>query len=167
MHENWGNPFFCLMDKKMISPLIEWRIGKCLSLCTIFFKTSKYNLKVMLFHAVVLFYFWDNINYFFLVCLNCVLGALNLNHVCLAREYFRLLIINNTSLPNTTISHEQCTIEKNKIVIVPVPVTRCIWFFIDKGSKTLRCPNLKLKIKTFAEVVSLVTEQIDTVLPYA
>jgi len=28
------NPFFCLMDKKMISPQIEWCIGKCPSFCT-------------------------------------------------------------------------------------------------------------------------------------
>jgi len=34
------NPFFCPMDKKKISPHIEWCIGKCRGLRTLFFKTS-------------------------------------------------------------------------------------------------------------------------------
>ena len=42
------------MDKKTISPLIEWCIGKCPSVCTMFFKTNKHYLKFMLFHAVIL-----------------------------------------------------------------------------------------------------------------
>ena len=58
MPENCGKELFCLMDKKMISPLIEWCIGKCLNVCTIFFKTSKYYLKFMLFHVM----FWGGDN---------------------------------------------------------------------------------------------------------
>jgi len=40
MHENCCESFFCPMDKKLISPHIEWCIGKCPGLCTIFFETS-------------------------------------------------------------------------------------------------------------------------------
>jgi len=40
MHENWGKSLFCHMDKNMISPNIEWCIGKCPGLWTISFKTS-------------------------------------------------------------------------------------------------------------------------------
>ena len=38
--ENLGRSFFCPMDKKMIFPHIEWFIGKCPGLCTIFFILS-------------------------------------------------------------------------------------------------------------------------------
>ena len=47
------NPFFCPMDKKMISPHIDWGIGKCPGLCTIIFKTSTWYLKFMLYYAVI------------------------------------------------------------------------------------------------------------------
>ena len=42
------NLFFCSFDKKMISPCIEWRIGKNPGLCTILFKTTPWYLKFML-----------------------------------------------------------------------------------------------------------------------
>jgi len=35
-----GKSFFFPMDKNIISPLIEWYIGKCPDLCTIFFKNK-------------------------------------------------------------------------------------------------------------------------------
>jgi len=38
MHENWGQSFFCPTYKKMISPYIEWCIGKYPGVCTIFLK---------------------------------------------------------------------------------------------------------------------------------
>ena len=40
------------MEKKMISP--QWCIGNCPSLCTIFFKTSTWYLKCMLYDAAIL-----------------------------------------------------------------------------------------------------------------
>ena len=58
MHENCGNSFFCPMDKKMIPPHIELSIAKYPSLCTIFFKTSTWYLKFMLYHAAAKI-FWD------------------------------------------------------------------------------------------------------------
>jgi len=33
MHVNWGKPIFCTMDKTIISPQIEWCIGKPIGLC--------------------------------------------------------------------------------------------------------------------------------------
>ena len=39
MHKNSDESFFCPIDKIMISPHIEWCIGKCPGLCTVFFKT--------------------------------------------------------------------------------------------------------------------------------
>ena len=48
IHENWGNPFFCPMYKKMISPHVEWCNGKCQGLCIISLNTSKWKLKFML-----------------------------------------------------------------------------------------------------------------------
>ena len=52
------NPFFCPIDKKAISPHIEWCFGKCPGLCTIVFKTSTRYLKFMHYHAVIQI-FWD------------------------------------------------------------------------------------------------------------
>jgi len=40
------------MDKKMISPYIEWCIGKCPCLCTIFFKSVPWYLKFMLYQQL-------------------------------------------------------------------------------------------------------------------
>jgi len=53
MHERWGLPFFCPMNKKKISPHIKWCFGKCSELSTIFFKTSIWHLEFMLYHAVI------------------------------------------------------------------------------------------------------------------
>ena len=53
IHENWGKPFFCPMDKNMTSSHIDWCIGKWLGLCKIFFRTSTWYLKFMLYHAVI------------------------------------------------------------------------------------------------------------------
>jgi len=53
MHENWGKSFSCTIDKKMISPHIEWCMGKSPGLCTHFFKTTTWHLKFMLYHAVI------------------------------------------------------------------------------------------------------------------
>jgi len=38
---------------EMDSPSFEWCIGKCPGLCTMFFKTGKYDLKLMLYHALL------------------------------------------------------------------------------------------------------------------
>jgi len=46
------NPFFCPMDKKMISPDIEWCIGIFPGFCTIILKTSIWYLELMLYYAV-------------------------------------------------------------------------------------------------------------------
>ena len=46
-------PFLCPMDKKLIYPQYAYVIGKCPGLCTIFFKTSKFYLKVMLHHTFI------------------------------------------------------------------------------------------------------------------
>jgi len=48
-----GYPFFCPVDKRMTSPHVEWCIAKCPGLCTIFFKTSKWYLRFMFYHAVI------------------------------------------------------------------------------------------------------------------
>jgi len=53
MHEYCGKSFFCRRDKNIISPHIEWRIGKCPGLCTFFFKTSTWYLKFMLYYAAI------------------------------------------------------------------------------------------------------------------
>ena len=55
MHENWGKSFFHPMDKKIISPHIEWCIGKCPGFCTIFLKTSTWYLS---------FFFVTRVSYF-------------------------------------------------------------------------------------------------------
>jgi len=52
-HENWGKSFFCPTYKNMISPLIEWCIGKYPGLRSIFFKTSTRYLKFMHYHASI------------------------------------------------------------------------------------------------------------------
>jgi len=59
----------------MISPHIEWCIGKCPGLCTIFAKTSTWYLKLTLDRAVILI-FGDTLDFFYLLYLNCAPGAL-------------------------------------------------------------------------------------------
>ena len=39
--------------KRMISPYIEWCIGKCPGLSTLFFKTNTWYLKFMLYNTVI------------------------------------------------------------------------------------------------------------------
>ena len=55
MYKNWGKcrSFICPMDKKMISPHIEWCITKSHGLCTIFFKTNKMVPKIIICQAVM------------------------------------------------------------------------------------------------------------------
>jgi len=53
MHENWGNSFFCPLDKKMISPHIEWCIGKGPVIVHTFFKLAHKYLKYMLYYVVI------------------------------------------------------------------------------------------------------------------
>jgi len=64
------------MDKKMISPDIEWCIGIFPGLCTIFFKTSTGYLEFLLYYAVNLEIFGYFILFSFL-CPTYALGALN------------------------------------------------------------------------------------------
>ena len=68
------NPFFCPLDKKMTSPRIEWCIGKCPGLCTLFFKTSTWYLMV---YALSRSYLdvWDTLKTIPFLCQNCALGA--------------------------------------------------------------------------------------------
>jgi len=51
------NSLFCPMDKKMISPYIKWCIGNCPGLCILFFKTSPWYLKLIIYHTVIM-NFW-------------------------------------------------------------------------------------------------------------
>jgi len=48
-----ANSCFGPMDKIIICPHIKWCIEKCPGLCTMFFKTSTWYLKFMLYHAVI------------------------------------------------------------------------------------------------------------------
>ena len=58
VHENLGEPLFCPMDKNIISPLIEWCIGKSPGLCTIFSKTRILYLK-FIFFTQLFWCFWQ------------------------------------------------------------------------------------------------------------
>jgi len=76
MHENWGKSFFCPMDKKMISPNIEWFIGIFPQLCTIFVKTSTIYLKLCL--ITQLFILLGNFGFFSIFMPNLCSGGFNL-----------------------------------------------------------------------------------------
>ena len=62
IHEHCSNSFFCPMDKKMIPSDVKWCIGKCLGVCIIFFKTTKWCL--IFCFIIQLLIFWDTLNYF-------------------------------------------------------------------------------------------------------
>ena len=67
MHKNGDKSFFCPMDKKMVSTHIEYCIGKCLNLCTIFSALLfTWYLTLMPYHTVI-----------YIVCPKCAQGALN------------------------------------------------------------------------------------------
>ena len=53
MHETLGKSIVCPMNKKMISPHIEWCMRTYPGWCKIFFKTSIWYLKFMLFDEVI------------------------------------------------------------------------------------------------------------------
>ena len=58
-------PFFCPMDKIMISPFIETCILKSPSLCTIFFSKQAHKIITYgLCFSRSYFEFWDNEDYF-------------------------------------------------------------------------------------------------------
>jgi len=63
---------FCPMDKKMVTPHIEWRIEKCPGLCTIIFTSTLY-LKLVLYHAVI--YIVLDTLYFPFLCPNCAFNV--------------------------------------------------------------------------------------------
>jgi len=63
------------MENKIISLYIEWFIGKCPDLCTLFFKTFTWFLWFMLYHAIIEIV-WATID-FSLLCPNYALVALN------------------------------------------------------------------------------------------
>jgi len=65
------------MDKKKIYPHIEWCIGKCPGLCTIFFKTFTWYLKSMLYHAVI-YIVLDTLDFFYFYA-QTVLRGLKIN----------------------------------------------------------------------------------------
>jgi len=69
------------MDKKMISPHIEWCVGKCPGLCIIFFITSTWYLKFMLYYTVI-YIFGGILRFFPYVCPQFLQMRLSLALAC-------------------------------------------------------------------------------------
>ena len=73
IHDIWGKSFFCPMDKEMIVPFIEWRMGNCPGLCTIFFKGSTWKITFVWFLFLRNAIFTLALSYkILIIILNCV-----------------------------------------------------------------------------------------------